>query len=202
MNNRQEGKRNSSRWASRLFIVAGSFMLLNTVLLWVRYLSDLQLSILWPAIPGIIGLASGVFGLFMLYPRSLASAPILAKSGAAFALLAAASLSLGAIWLFAVSVFGAGTAEPTPQGVLVLIATFIIAMVFAYFCNAIALLMPGGQRKTGYLLVVPPAMWVLVLAVSVGKGMTVGLSLDVYTHAIIAAAFFGLGFTFKANTSS
>jgi hypothetical protein len=43
-------------------------MLLNTALLWIRYYLNFELSVLWPAIPVIIGLASGVFGLFKLYP--------------------------------------------------------------------------------------------------------------------------------------
>lgn len=195
-------KRNFGRWAYRVFIIAGVFMAINTALLWIRFLSDLQLSILWPAIPGIIGLASGVFGLLMLYPRASANAPWLAKSGAAFALLAAASLSLAAIWIFAVSVFGAGVPEPVPQGVLALIGIFIIAMVLAFSSDAFAFLLSSSQRKIGYLLTVPLAMWALMLIVSVASGVTVGLSLDFYTNAIIAASFIGLGFVLKENTGS
>lgn len=202
MENLAVSTRNFSRWRSRLFIIAGSFMSISTVVLWTRFFSDFELPLLWQAIPGIIGLASGVFGLFMLYPRGYANAPLLAKSGAGFAVLAVASLSLGAIWIFIDPVFGAETPEPVPQGLLALIAIFLIAMVLAFFSNAIAFLIPSSQRKIGYLLTVPLAMWTLMLVVSVIKGMEVGLSLDFYTNAIIAAAFFGLGFTLKTTTDS
>jgi len=163
MDNLETSTRDFNRWGSRLFIIAGSFMLINTVVLWTRFFSDFEFSLLWQAIPGIIGLASGVFGLFMLYPRASANAPILAKSGAGFAVLAGASLSLGAIWIFVDPVFGAGIPEPAPQGLLVLIAIFLIAMVLAFFSNAIAFLIPSSQRIIGYLLTAPLAMWALML---------------------------------------
>lgn len=158
-------KRNFSRWDSRLFITAGSFMLINTVFLWIRLYSNYQLSILWAAIPAIIGLATGVVGLFKLYAQASANAPLLAKIGAGFALLACASLSLAAIWIFAVSVFGEGVPEPVPQELLVLIAIFMMAMVLAFFSNAIAFLLHSAQRKVGYLLTVPVAMWATMLVV-------------------------------------
>ena len=69
-------KRNFSRWDSRLFITAGSFMLINTVFLWIRLYSNYQLSILWAAIPAIIGLATGVVGLFKLYAQASANTPV------------------------------------------------------------------------------------------------------------------------------
>lgn len=199
MENRTMSIRNFSRWNSRLFMIAGSFMLINTTLLWTRYYSNYELSILWAAIPAIIGLASGVFGLFRLYPLASGNAPLVAKIGAAFALLAGASFSLAAIWIWAVSVFGEGMPEPAPQGLLVLIAIFILAMVLAFISNAIAFLRHSTQRKVGYLLAVPLAMWAIMLMVGAIKGMEVGLSLDYYTNAIIAAVFLALSFTPKTR---
>ena len=192
----------SSRWDSRLFILAGSFMLINTALLWIRYYSNYQLSILWAAIPAILGLASGVFGLIKLYPRASANAPLVAKVGAGFALLAGTSLSLTAIWIFVVFVFAEGITDPAPQGLLGLIVIFMIAMVLAFFSNAIAFLRQSVQRKVGYLLTVPLAMWGIMLVVGTIKGMEVGLSLDYYTNGVIAAAFLGLGFTLKVSKMS
>ncbi|KGJ91919.1 hypothetical protein [Colwellia psychrerythraea] len=194
--------RNFSRWDSRFFIIAGCFMLINTALLWIRYDSNYQLSILWTAIPAIIGLASAVFGLIKLYPRASANAPLVAKSGAGFALLAATSLSLAAIWIFAVAVFDEGIPDPAPQGLLGLIAIFMIAMVLAFFSNAIAFFRHSGQRQVGYLLTVPLAMWVMMLAVGAIKGLEVGLSLDYYANGLIAAAFLALGFTLRISRSA
>lgn len=190
-------KPNPGPWASRLFTAAGVFMLINTAFLWIRFLSDPQMSILWQALSGVIGLACGVLGLFMLYPRAYASAPLLARGGAGFALLAGASLSLGAIWIVVVSMFQGGVPEPAPEGVIVLIGIFIVAMVLAFLSNAIAFLIRSDQRRTGYLLSLPLAMWALMLVIGLTRGMTVGLSLDFYTNAVIAAAFFGLGMTLK-----
>lgn len=184
-------------WASRLFMIAGVFMMINTALLWIRFLTDPQMSIVWQAVSGVIGLVCGVLGLFMLYPRAYANAPLFARGGAAFAILAAASLCLGALWIAAISVIEAGAPEPVPQGALALILIFIIAMVLAFLAYAIAFLIAKNQRKIGYLLTVPLAMWALMLVVGLTRGMTVGLSLDFYTHAVIAAAFLGLGLTLK-----
>jgi hypothetical protein len=191
--------RNFSRWDSRFFIIAGSFMLINTAFLWLRFYSNYQLSILWAAIPAIIALAFGVFGLLKLYPLASNNPPLMAKSGAGFAVLACGSLSLAAIWIFSASVFGEGIPEPTPQGLLVLIAIFMITMVLAFFSNAIAFLIHSAQRKIGYLLTVPVAMWAIMLVVGAIKGIEVGLSLDYYTNPIIAAAFLALGFTLKTR---
>jgi hypothetical protein len=193
---------NVSRWDSRFFIIAGSFMLINTAFLWIRFYSNYQLSILWAAIPAIIALASGVFGLLKLYTRASVNAPLMAKSGAGFALLACGSLSLAAIWIFSVSVFGEGMPEQQPQWFLVLIAIFMVAMVLAFFSNAIAFLLHSAQRKVGYLLTVPLAMWTLMLVVGVIKGMEVGLSLDYYTNAVIAAAFLALGISLKTSRNA
>ena len=62
---------NVSRWDSRFFIIAGSFMLINTMLLWARYYSNYQLSILWAAIPAIIGLAFLALGLTLKNEQKL-----------------------------------------------------------------------------------------------------------------------------------
>ena len=190
---------NYSRWESRLFIIAGSFMLINTALLWIRYYSNFQLSILWAAIPAIMGLASGVIGLIKLYPRASANAPLMAKAGAGFALLAGTSLSLATIWIFAVSVFGEGMPDPAPQWVLGLIVIFMIAMVLAFFSNAMAFLRHSDQRNIGYLLTVPLAMWGIMLVVGIIKGMEAGISLDYYANGVIAAVFLALGVTLKAS---
>lgn len=191
-----------SRWDSRFFTIAGSFMLINTLLLWVRYYSNYQLSILWPAIPAITGLASSVFALLKLYPRVAAIAPLIAKIGAGFVLLALGSLSIVALWIFVVSVFGEGMSEQQNQGLIVLIAIFMVAMVLAFLNNAIAFLVFSTQQKIGYLLAVPLAMWFIMLMVGAIKGMERGLSLDYYTNAVIGVAFLALGFTLKTFRTS
>jgi hypothetical protein len=190
---------NVNRWDSRFFIFAGCFMLINTLLLWLRHYSNYQLSVLWPAIPAITGLAFSVFGLLKLYPRVTIHAPLVAKSGAGFALLGLASLSLVALWIFVVSVFGEGMQKQQSQWLLVLIAIFMVAMILSFFTNAIAFLRISSQQKVGYLLTVPLAMWFIMLVVGVIKGMERGLSLDFYTNPVIGAAFLALGFTLKAN---
>lgn len=188
-----------NRWDSRFFIIAGSLMLINTILLWLRHYSNYQLSILWPAIPAITGLASSVFGLLKLYPRASINAPRIAKCAASFALLALTSLSLVALWIFVVSVFGEGMSGQQNQWLIMLIAVFMVAMILAFLSNAVAFLRFSGQQKVGYLLTVPLAMWLLMLVVGAIKGMDRGLSLDFYTNAVIAVAFFALGFILKRN---
>jgi len=193
---------NVSRLDSRFFIIAGCFMLINTLLLWLRHYSNYELSILWPAIPAITGLACSVFGLLKLYPRVTLYSPLVAKSGAGLSLLALASLSFVALWIFVVSVFGEGMQKQQSQWLLVLIALFMVAMILAFFTNAIAFLGIRTQQKVGYLLTVPLAMWFLMLVIGVIKGMERGLSLDFYTNPVIGAAFLALGFTLKANRNS
>jgi len=190
---------NVSRWDSRIFVIAGCFMLINTLFLWLRHYSNYQLSILWPAIPAITGLAFSVFGLLKLYPRVTIQSPLVAKSGAGFSLLALASLSIVALWIFVVSVFGEGMQKQQSQWLLVLIVLFMVAMILAFFTNAIAFLRIRAQQKVGYLLTVPLVMWFIMLVVGVIKGMERGLSLDFYTNPVIGAALLALGFTLKAN---
>lgn len=191
-----------SRWDARFFIIAGSLLLINTLFLWIRHYSNYQLSILWPAIPAISGLACSVFGLLKLYPRVTVHSPLIAKGGAGFALLALVSLSFVALWVFVVSVFGEGMQKQQSQWLMVLIALFMLAMIVSFFMNAVAFLTNTAQRKVGYLLTVPLAMWFIMLVVGVIKGMEKGLSLDFYTNPIIAIAFMALGYTFKQNKSS
>lgn len=202
MNDLTNNPKSVSRWDSRLFIIAGSFMLINTVLLWTRHYSDYQLSILWPAIPAIAGLASSVFALLKLYPRVAVIAPLIAKIGAGFVLVALGSLSIVALWIFVVSVFGEGMSGQQNQGIIILIAIFMVAMVLAFLNNAIAFLVFGTQQKIGYLLTIPLAMWFIMLTVGVIKGMERGLSLDFYTNAVIGIAFLALGLTLKAIRNS
>ncbi|MBQ4851801.1 hypothetical protein [Pseudoalteromonas sp. MMG012] len=126
-------------WDARFFMIAGVFLLINTVMLWARFYLDHQHSILWPAIPAVIGLAAGVFGLFM------------------------------------------------------------VAVVLAFLCYAIAFLRCEAQRKIGYLLSVPVTMWALMLVVGSIKGMEAGLSLDYYTNAVISVTFLALGFSLRKD---
>ena len=198
MNEQIMNLKKASHWDSRFFIIAGSFMLINSLLLWVRMLSNYQLSILWPAIPAITGLALSVFGLLKLYPRVSDYAPVIAKIAAGFTLLALGSLSIVALWIFAISVFGEGMSGQQNQGLIVLVAIFTVAMVLAFLNNAIAFLCFSTQQKVGYLLTVPLAMWSIMLVVGSIKGMDRGFSLDFYTNPVIAAAFLTLGFTLKS----
>ena len=62
-------RRHPRQWDSILFFTAGSFMLVNLMILWIRIYSGSGLSIVWAAIPGIIGFAASVIGLLKLYPR-------------------------------------------------------------------------------------------------------------------------------------
>lgn len=193
-------KSSPSRWGARLFIIAGCFMLLNTILLWVRYYSTDNLSILWAAIPAILSLATGVFGLCTLYPEAFKNRPLIAKIGAGFAILAGFVLALAVLWIVVVSVFGEGMPQPVPQWFLLLIATFMLAVVLAFVGNALAFLL-SSRRIIGYFLAMPVLMWGLMLVVGAFKGMDIGLSLDYYTNGIIAVSFLSLGFTLnRTNT--
>lgn len=177
-------------------------MLLNTALLWVRHYSGYQLSILWPAIPAITGLALSVVGLLKLYPLAANSGPLLAKAGAGFAWLSSISLGVAALWITVLFTIGEGMPQPAPQGLLLLIALFMIAMVLSFTTNMIALLRDFTQRKLGYLLSLPVAMWALMLTVGFIKGMNAGLSLDFYTNAIIGGAFIAIGITLKSGSNT
>ena len=139
-----------SRWGSRFFIVAGSFMVINTAFLWIRFYSDYQLSILWAAIPAIIALTFGLFGLLKLYARASVYSPLMAKIGTGFVVLACVFLGLAVVWIF-----GEGLRQLVLQGLLVQMALFLIAMVLAYFSSAISFLLSRAQRRIGYLLMVP-----------------------------------------------
>jgi len=188
---------NSRQWDSILFLAAGSFMLINVVVLWIRYYSMFQLSILWAAIPGIAALTASIIGLFKLYPRFSSKASRLARSGAGFALIAAVSLSIAAIWIFGIAIFTGEISQPPPGGVLAFIGAFIVSMVIAFICYSIAFLIYGYSQGIGYLLLVPVASWGLMLVIGIIEGLEVGLTLDLYTNGFIAVAFIFIGLLLK-----
>ena len=197
MSNLETRTHKFSSWGPRLFIAAGLFMAVNAVFLWIRYLSDLELSIAWPAIPGTAGLACAVFGLIMLYPRAKPGAPGLAKFGVGFAVLSSLSLSGSALLIFYASMYAAEGSEFPPLAGLALIAVFLVAVVLSFLFNAIAFLIPAGQRPLGALLLAPLFMWGLMLVASAIQGIEVGIGLDFYTNPTIAAAFIGIGLSLR-----
>jgi len=185
-----------SQWGARFFLIAGCFMFINVALLWIRMFTNYQLSILWPAIPAVTAFSFSVLGLFKLYPLARVETPLTAKSGLGFVFLAGISLSVVIVWIFALSVFGDGIPQPGPQGLLISIVLFMLAMVLAFVSNAVAFL-KHKVRKIGYLLTAPVAMWALMLVVGVLQGMERGLSLDYYTNVVHAIAFLGLGYALR-----
>jgi len=187
------------QWHSIMFFVAGGFLAINVIVLWVRLLSDLQLSILWAAIPGIIAFAASVIGLLKLYPRISLEAPWLSRGGAGFALTASVALCAAAIWILGASVFAGGISEPPPKGIIALAGIFILSMVVAFIFNAVAFLISRTSRSIGYLLLVPVASWGAMLVIGIIKGIETGISLDIYTNGVIAAAFLSLGFLLRKN---
>lgn len=144
--------RNTKQWHSIMFFVAGGFLAINVISLWVRLLSDLQLSILWAAIPGIFAFAASVIGLLKLYPRISSEAPWLSRGGAGFALTASVALCAAAIWILAASLFAGGISESPPKGILALAGIFMVSMVVAFIFNAVAFLISRASRSIGYLL--------------------------------------------------
>jgi len=194
--------RKSRQWDSILFFAAGIFMLINVSALWIRYLLTLQLSILWAAIPGIAALTASIMGLFKLYPRICSDAPWLARSGAGFALAACAALSMTVIWLFSMVILTGEIPQPIPGGVLVLIGVFMLSMLIAFICYAIAFIVYGSSQGIGYLLLIPVASWGLILVVGSIKGLVVGLTLDLYTNGFIALAFIFIGLLLEKDRLS
>ena len=202
MNESKAHLKSTSKWGSLLFIIAGIFMLINTAFLWIHYYSGFELSLVWAAIPAIIALTSSILGLLKLYPQARKNAPLIAKTGAIFALLASASISIAALWILYVSMLGEGMPEQRPQWFLAIIAIFMIAMILAFLSNAVAFWLDRFLRKIGILLAVPLLMWAIMLVVGALKGMEAGLSLDYYTNAVIAGAFLALGFLIKKNNTN
>ena len=187
----------SRQWASILFFAAGSFMLVNVVSLWVMNYSNTQISLLWAAIPGIAALTASITGLLKLYPRISTEAPWLARCGAGFALTAGVALSITAIWIFSIAIFVGEISEHLPGGVMALIGVFIVSMVIAFICYAIAFLIHRTSQGIGYLLMVPVVSWGLMLVVGMIEGLEVGLKLDLYTNGFIAGGFIFIGLLLK-----
>ena len=186
--------RNARQWGSILFFAAGGFLLIDVAFLWIRFFSDFRLSILWAAAPGIMAFAASVLGLLTLYSRISLETPLIARCGAGFALAAITALCIAAFWIIWVSIFSNGISESPPNGVLALAGIFLVSMIIAFICYAVAFLLSGSPQNIGYLLAVPVAAWSVMLVVGMIKGLEAGLSLDLYTNALIAAAFLSIGF--------
>jgi hypothetical protein len=196
-NNNQTLK--SDQLDSILFLVAGSFMMVNVIVLWLKYLSIIQLSVLWAAIPGIVALTASIIALFKLYPRISSNAPRLTSGGAGFAVLAGAALSIATIWIFGTVIFDGHIPEPLPSGILALIGIFVVSLVIAFICYALAFLIYSSSRGIGILLLVPVASWCVILVAGIIKSFTVGLTLDLYTNIFIAVSFLTLGFLLRKD---
>ena len=199
MINARIGPRAPKHWDFRLFCIAGGFMLLNTVFLWIRHYLDYQLSILWAAIPAITALSTSVLGIVKLCRRLSTSRPRLAKCGSGLAFVACVTLSLAALWLFAASLFGSGLPNPAPQGFLALVGIFMVATVCAFLTSASAFLLDNTLRKIGYLLLIPVVCWGTMLVVGIINGLEVGISLDFYANGVIAIAFLAIGYTLRTS---
>ncbi|MCG7536102.1 hypothetical protein [Pseudoalteromonas sp. OOF1S-7] len=187
----------TKQWDARFFLMAGGCMLINTLCLWARHFSGYQLSILWPAIPAIIGLGASVLGLYALYPRIVLHTPRLAKWGAGFALSSLVALSIGACWVIASALLGDATRG---VGMQALIGVFMIAMVGAFICNAIACLRDPASRALGLALSIPVVCWSLMLLVGMLYGAEMGLSLDFYTNGLLALAFVWASRVIRSDT--
>lgn len=197
MKNFETAASNLQSKTSLLFLIARAAMLINTVALWSRHFSEYSLTILWAAIPAIVGLVCAAFGLFKLRTLLTSDAPKMACVGSGFSVLALSALGVAATWIFAMSVFGEGMPQPAPAGFMVLIAVFMVSVILAFAINAIAFLFSSQHLKIGWCLSVPVIMWGLMLVVGFVKGMNVGLSLDFYTNPIIGAAFIAITLSLK-----
>ncbi|MCG7547838.1 hypothetical protein [Pseudoalteromonas sp. Of7M-16] len=184
----------TTNWDTKLFLIAGVFMLVNTVCLWLRHFSGYQMSLLWAAVPAIIGLAASVLGILKLYPRVSIQAPLYARGGAYFAYGSSASLLIAAIWIFISSVFGEGISDSRSFGFSLLIGSFMICMVLSFIFNAAAFLVNRVTRSIGLLLLIPVTCWGAMLAVIITQGFNAGLSLDFYTNGVIGCAFLLIAF--------
>lgn len=184
---------------SILFLVAGTFMMVNVLVLWLRYLSIFQLSILWAAIPGIIALTVSIIALFKLYPRISSNAPRLTRGGAGFAILAGAALSIAAVWIFGTAIFTGEIPEPIPSGILALIGVFVLSLIFAFISYALAFIFYSTSQRIGFLLIIPVASWGLILLVGIIEDLRQGLTLDLYTNFFIAVSFIILGFMLRKD---
>jgi len=62
---------------------------------------------------------------------------------------------MAAIWIFGIEIFLGKISEHNPGGVLALIGVFIVSMVIAFICYAIAFLKNNFSQAIGSLLIVP-----------------------------------------------
>lgn len=198
MINESAGTPVPSKWDSIFFFSAGILMLVNVAFLWIRYYSNIQLSILWAAVPGIFALTASIIGLLKLHRRiSSTGTPWLAHSGAGFALLAGVALCIAAIWIFGMALFPGRVSEPLPNGIQALTGIFVVSMVMAFIFNAAAFLINSSSPNIGYLLMVPVVSWGLMVVAGIINGLESGLALDLYTNGPIAVSFLSIGFLVK-----
>ncbi|MDK1285981.1 hypothetical protein [Pseudoalteromonas umbrosa] len=187
----------ATRWDTRLFLIAGCCMLINTVCLWMRHFSGYQMSLLWAAVPAIIALGSCTLGVLKLYPRAVSQARKLAISGACFAVMSLTSLVLASMWIFVLSVFGDGISGRPSTGFAVLIGAFMVFMMISFAFNSVSFLVERTTRNIGLLLLVPVSCWALMLIVALLKSFEAGLSLDFYTNGVMGVAFLLVAFVLK-----
>lgn len=183
------------RWSPKLFLIAGGLLVLAAIAAGVNAVNGVARSPVGSVV-GPVGLAISFVGLLGLYPRVADRTPWLARAGAVFAVVGIvgyAGISVGNF----VSLLG-GNPEGPPGWATVFVPALVLGTLIGFLSFGAASLRTNVLSRTiGLLLVVPPAIFIVMLV-----GEIVGYT-PVWDNFVLttgqALALLGLGYTLRTE---
>lgn len=161
-------------------------------------------------VPGWMSIALGLGGIWVLltgligfYPRVADDARSLALGGVATGTLGWLAVTVGLVWAIALAVTNQGTiAEGPPLGPQIFLSTLVLSLL-SFLCYGVASARTHSPSRTvGYLLMVPFATFLLLIALFVGD-MVLGFEppegIVPTMLGIAALAMIGVGFSLRTG---
>lgn len=190
-------------WSPIAFAIAGLAILADVGIQVATTVSEVT-------VPGWVSIALGLGGIWVLlvglvgfYPRVADRARQLALGGVATGILGWLAVTVGLVWAIALAVTDQETiAEGPPLGPQIFLSTLVLTLL-SFLCYGVASSRTHSPSRTvGYLLIVPFATFLLLIALFVGN-VTLGFEppegIVPAMFGIAALAMIGVGFSLRTG---
>lgn len=176
------------------FLFAGMLLLVFAALRGLRNFTETSPSPLVEIVTGGLGLLALILGFVCLYPRVRDSAPRLSVVAVGMVMLSAVGVVLG--WTVASVVSGTLSAQPPIWVAAALPLALVLNTIGFFLFGVISLRTDVLSRMVGFLLLVPPVMWIFLIV----AGTTTDLAApDFYTYLVISPALLALGYRLRTE---
>lgn len=189
------------QWSPTAFLVAGGLWLVYAGLSAIELVTEVVTpSALDVAVSGL-ALFIPVFGLLGVYPRLRDHAPRLSVAGAVLIVISGVSTLTLLVWLFGTTLLTPGVPAIPADAPGWTVAAFFVSLIpiaLGFLLFGVAGLRTGALTKTvALLLMVPFAMWVVLLAGNAVDGNVIG----VIVYVPISLAALSIGYLLRTEST-